>query len=192
LSPDWHFWWAADSRDRFVRITNRPGLHWAYDSAALPLAAYVGRFGWLALLRGAIHLDEAWRELRQMAALDGASPLRVALGVRLAHRLAVAACGVHSAGRALAHRSPRHRFAVATKPAGAHAMLMTWVHMARFDPMIEASLLMVFLVLAPVAAAMLLVIVARRKLRERLSNQTPHDHPRKISARHAAPSGRPS
>ena len=43
--------------------------------------------------------------------------------------------------------------------------LMTWVHMARYDPMIEASLLMMATVLLPALAAVLLTSFGLRVMR---------------------------
>jgi hypothetical protein len=43
--------------------------------------------------------------------------------------------------------------------------LMTWLHMARYDPMIEASLLMMAVVLAPALTAVLLTAAGLRLVR---------------------------
>jgi ABC-type Fe3+ transport system permease subunit len=44
--------------------------------------------------------------------------------------------------------------------------LMTWVHMARYDPMIEASLVMMGTVLIPAVAAVLLTSIGMKVLRK--------------------------
>jgi hypothetical protein len=46
--------------------------------------------------------------------------------------------------------------------------LMTWVHMARFDPMIEASLLMMAGVLVPSLAAVVLTGIGLKVVRRGL------------------------
>jgi ABC-type Fe3+ transport system permease subunit len=150
-----------------IRISNRPHLIWAYDTLALPVAAYVGRFGWLALASARVTWSKPWRELREMASLDGASPFRVALNIiwPLAWPALVAGC-IFMGALSLTE-VPATVLISPQNPQVLTPMLMTWVHSARFDPMIEASLLMVFIVLVPVAIAMPLVWLARYRFRRR-------------------------
>jgi ABC-type Fe3+ transport system permease subunit len=151
-----------------IRISNRPTLLWAYDSLALPVAAYVGRFGWLALASARATWTKPWRELREMAALDGASPLRIASAVVWPLAWPALAAGCIFLGALSLTEVPATVLLSPQNPQVLTPMLMTWVHAAHYDPMIEASLLMVFLVLIPVAIAMLLIFLARRMLRQRL------------------------
>ena len=82
-----------------------------------------------------------------MASLDGAGPLGVAM--RVVWPLAwptLLAGGILLAALSLTE-VPATVLLSPQNPQVLTPMLMTWVHMARFDPMIEASLLMVMLVL---------------------------------------------
>src|SRR5947199_9600745 len=103
-----------------------------------------------------------------MAALGGALPLRVPSNVvwPLAWPGLLAGCIFR--GALSLTEVPATVLLSPQNPQVLTPMLMTWVHSAHYDPMIEASLLMVFLVLIPVAAAMLLIFLARRMLRQRL------------------------
>ena len=145
-----------------IRIYNRPGLFWAYDAYPVPVLAYLGRFGWLALAGARGTWSQSWRELRQMAALDGAGAVRTAVWVvlpvawptLLAGAILVAALSLTEVP-ATVLLQPQH-------PQVLTPMLMTWVHMARFDPMIEAALLMMASVTLPAVGIVVLLGLARR------------------------------
>lgn len=147
-----------------IRLWNRPGLAWAYNSFPVPVLAYLGRFGWLALAAARGTWGQRWDDLRATAAVDGAGPLRTALWViwpltwptLLAGCLVVGALSMTEVAATvlLQPQNPR----VLTP------MLATWVHMARYDPMIEASLLMMSVVVIPWALVVLLTTLARRRL----------------------------
>lgn len=138
--------WTA--MDRFVGVG---------DGAVLPVMAYLARFGFIAILAGLATRTRAWREVRDLAALDGASPLRTTVSVivplawpwLVASALLVAALSLTEVP-ATVLLSPQ-------RPQPLTPFLMTWVHMSRYDPMLEASLLMMALTLTPalLAAALL-------------------------------------
>lgn len=144
-----------------IRIYNRPGLMWAYDAFPVPVLAYAARFGWLALAGARGTWTEPWRDLRQMAAVDGAGPVRTAMAVvwplawpgLVAGALLVGALSLTEVP-ATVLLSPQH-------PQVLTPMLMSWVHMARYDPMIEASLLMMAMVLLPAIGVVGLVALGR-------------------------------
>jgi len=144
-----------------IRLTNRPGLEWIYHSAVIPVAAYIGRFGWIALAAGLATWSKPWRELREMAAIDGAGRWRIATSIvwplawptLLAASILIAALSLTEVP-ATVLISPQH-------PQVLTPLLMVWVHIARFDPIIQASLLMMAMVMVPVCVALLILRIAR-------------------------------
>jgi ABC-type Fe3+ transport system permease subunit len=149
-----------------IRIYNRPGLVWAYDNFPVPVFAYVGRFGWLALAAAWATYSRPWRELRDMASVDGAGPFRTALGVVWPLAWPTLLAGGLLVGALSMTEVPATVLIFPQNPQVLTPQLMTWVHMAHFDPMIEASLLMMSVVLLPALAAVALVglglTIARR------------------------------
>lgn len=140
-----------------IRIYNRPGLLWAYDSFPVPVFAYVGRFGWLALAAAWATYSRPWRELRDMASVDGAGPFRTALGVVWPLAWPTLLAGGLLVGALSMTEVPATVLIFPQNPQVLTPHLMTWVHMAQYDPMIEASLLMMAVVLLPALAAVGLV-----------------------------------
>ena len=140
-----------------IRAVNRPGLFWAYDAWPLPVAAYFARFGWIALAAGRGTHGPAWREVRQMAALDGASRLGTAWSVVIPLAWPMLLAGALLVGALSLTEVPATVLLAPQHPQVLTPLLMTWVHMARFDSMIEACLLMLAMMLIPVTAAAVLV-----------------------------------
>ena len=150
-----------------VRIYNRRLLgmdDWLYDTPASAVLAYTARFGWIALASGLATHGVGWRTLREQSAIDGAGPLRttwsvvlpIAWPTLLATGLVVAALSLTEVPTT-----------VLLAPQALVPLLMSWVHMLRFEPMIEASLLMVALVLLlslSAAALLRLAVLKRRQL----------------------------
>jgi ABC-type Fe3+ transport system permease subunit len=145
-----------------IRIFNRPGLSWAYDIWVVPAITYVGRFGWLALAAGRSTWGPAWREMRSVASVDGAGPLRTAMSVVWPIAWPTLVAGGLLVGAMSLTEVPATVLLMPQQPAVLTPLLMTWVHMTRFDPMIEASLLMMVTVIVPGLAAVLLVAIGRR------------------------------
>ena len=149
-----------------IRIYNRPGLVWAYDNFPVPVFAYVGRFGWLALAASIGTWSRPWRELRDMASIDGANSWHTALGVVWPLAWPTLLAGGLLVGALSMTEVPATVLIFPQHPEVLTPMLMTWVHMAHYDSMIEASLLMMAIVLLPaliaVAMAHVGVKVARR------------------------------
>ncbi|MEA2711614.1 MAG: hypothetical protein QOF78_4215 [Phycisphaerales bacterium] len=125
-----------------IQLYNRGGLSWVYNAWPIMVMAYLSRFGWLALAAGRSTWSPRWRGLRDLAAVDGAGPIRTALGVvwPIAWPLLVAA-GVLVMVLGLTE-VPATLLISPQRPPMLTPMLMTWVHMLRYDSMIEASLLL--------------------------------------------------
>jgi DNA-binding beta-propeller fold protein YncE/ABC-type Fe3+ transport system permease subunit len=150
-----------------IRLYNRdvPGLtDWLYDSPLMTALAWVGRYAWLALLAAGATYAGPWRELRAQASLDGAGPWRVAWHVvwPLAWPLALAA-GL-TIGALAVTEVP---VAALLQPPTIVPMTLQWVHRLGFDPMIEASLLMLAMSVLTFALAAALWAVWRRRTRAR-------------------------
>ncbi len=145
-----------------IRIYNRPGLVWAYDTSVVAVVAYVGRFGWLAYAAGLGTWSKPWRDLRDMAAVDGASAMRTARSLVWPLAWPTLLAGGLLVGALSLTEVPATVLLMPQNPQVLTPTLMTWVHMARYDPMIEASLLMMAAVLLPALAAVLLVSLGLR------------------------------
>jgi ABC-type Fe3+ transport system permease subunit len=154
-----------------IRIYNRPGLVWAYDNFPVPVFAYVGRFGWLALAASIGTWTRPWRELRDMASIDGANTWQTAFRVVWPLAWPTLLAGGLLVGALSMTEVPATVLIFPQNPQVLTPQLMTWVHMAQYDPMIEASLLMMSAVLIPallaVGLAHLGVKLTRRSLRTR-------------------------
>jgi ABC-type Fe3+ transport system permease subunit len=149
-----------------IRIYNRPGLTWAYDYFPVPVIAYVGRFGWLALAASRGTWSRPWRELRDMASMDGASSFRTALSVVWPLAWPTLIAGGLLVGALSMTEVPATVLIFPEHPQVLTPHLMTWVHMAHYDSMIEASLLMMAVVLLPALAAVGLIAAGRRVVRK--------------------------
>jgi ABC-type Fe3+ transport system permease subunit/DNA-binding beta-propeller fold protein YncE len=139
-----------------IRLYNRPWLDWVYNQVPIVVMAYIGRFGWIALAAAGVSWGRPWRQLRELAAIDGANTWQTTryviwpltwpiLGAAAMFIAILSLCEVP----ATVLISPQ-------RPQMLVPMLMTWVHMLRWDPMIEASLLMAGLVVILGIVALLL------------------------------------
>jgi len=147
-----------------VRIYNQRVFEtWLYNGPGIVIVAYVARFGWIALAAGLMTWTRPWRDLRDLASVDGANAAQtarwvlfpLAWPVLLASGLFVMVLGL-SEVPATVLLSPQ-------RPPTFTPMLMQWVHMLRSDPMIEGSLLIVALVLTLGAAGSALVWFGLRR-----------------------------
>jgi len=153
-----------------IRIFNRPGLVWAYDNFPVPVFAYVGRFGWLAMAAAVGTWALPWRELRDMASIDGASRFRTALGIVWPLAWPTLLAGGLLVGALSMTEVPATVLIFPQNPQVLTPQLMTWVHMAQYDPMIEASLLMMSVVLIPALLAVAFTALGIRLARRRTSD----------------------
>jgi ABC-type Fe3+ transport system permease subunit len=149
-----------------IRIYNRPGLMWAYDAFPAPVFAYLGRFGWIALVAARGAFSKPWQELREMASLDGATPPQIARGIIWPLAWPILLAGGLMVGALSMTEVPATVLLFPQHPQVLTPSLMTWVHMARYDPMIEASLLMMAVVLLPALTAIFLTAMGLRVSRK--------------------------
>jgi ABC-type Fe3+ transport system permease subunit/sugar lactone lactonase YvrE len=144
-----------------IRLYNHRLLEWVYDAPPIVVMAYFARFGWLALLAAAVTRSRPWRAIRELAAVDGAGDVRTALHVvwPLAWPL-LGAAAVLVMVLSLTE-VPATVLISPLRPQPLTPMLMTWVHMLRYDDMLEGSLLLmgIVLVLAIVATALVALFV---------------------------------
>jgi ABC-type Fe3+ transport system permease subunit len=146
-----------------IRIYNRPLLSWAYNGLPVVVAAYVARFGWVALFAAAATWGGgAWRGLRDMAAVDGATPLQAASRVVWPLAWPVLLAGASFVMILSLSEVPATVLLAPQRPQVLVPMLMTWVHLQRSDVMIEASLLLGAMVVVLAAGAMMLVRLGLR------------------------------
>jgi len=151
-----------------IRLYNRQHLGWVYNAPPIMVMAYLGRFGWLALLAAAATWSRPWRLLRQQAALDGAGPATI-VG-RVIWPLAwpvVAGAGVLVLVLCLTE-VPATVLVTPMRPLPQIVpMLMTWVHTLESDPMIEASLLLAAASMVLGTAGTVLIRAGSRMVRSR-------------------------
>lgn len=124
-----------------IRLYNHPQTVWLYQSAVPVMMAYVARFGWIVLFAAGATFSAPWRSLRDLAAVDGASSFCAARYViwPLAWPL-LGASALFVTALSLSE-VPATVLLAPQQPPMLVPLLMTWVHMLRYDPMIEASLM---------------------------------------------------
>lgn len=148
-----------------IRTLNDPSipiLTYLYDSPLIATISNLSRFSWIVLAAGLFTWQPGWRSLRDMAAAEGASAsqiarhviLPLALPILLASTLIVASLSFTEVASTILIQpsgsivAPIYRL-FGIEPSGSIVpMLMTWVHIQRYDPLIEASLVVVVFVLA--------------------------------------------
>ena len=157
-----------------VRIYNQPrssptwwAAHWVYNGPGIVVMAYLARFGWLAVWASRGTWGPRWREVREMAAIDGAGPGDTAR--RVVWPLAwpvVAAAGILVVLLSMTEVAAT----VILNPVSPKMFvgeLMTWVHTLRNDDMLEGSLLLAGMVVFFVTVGVGLVAVVRRRFSAR-------------------------
>ncbi len=142
-----------------IRLYNHPQTVWLYQSALPVMMAYVARFGWIVLFAAGATFGAPWRPLRDLAAVDGASSFDAARFViwPLAWPL-LGASALFVTALALSE-VPATVLLAPQQPQMLVPVLMTWVHMLRYDPMIEASLVTAIIVVVIGIVALVLVKV---------------------------------
>ena len=140
-----------------IRLYNRPALEWVYDSPAPAVMAYFGRFGWLALLAAAAtRRPRPWQGVRDLAGVDGAGDFATARHVVWPLAWPVLGAAAVLVGVLALTEVPATVLISPLSPRPLVPMLMTWVHMLRYDDMLEGSPLLmgIVLVLALVVAGL--------------------------------------
>jgi len=116
--------------------------------------AFVARFGWIAMLAGELTHRGVYKPLREMAAVEGAGPIATAWYVVLPQAWpSLLAAAVLVATLSLTEVPAS---ALLTPPSIV-PMMLTWVHMQMYGPMIEASLAMTCVILVATCVVVLLV-----------------------------------
>ncbi|MDW8262128.1 MAG: hypothetical protein RMJ35_06350 [Phycisphaerales bacterium] len=148
-----------------IRIFNRSTLAWVYDSPVVAIVAYVCRFGWIALAASLATWQRPWQNLRDMSAVDGATvpqavwrvvmPLAWPLISAAALLVAVLSLTEVAATMLVAPQRPQPIV----------PMLMSWVHLQRYDAMIEGTLLLSGVVMIMALAVVAMAWLASRRLR---------------------------
>ena len=139
-----------------IRLYNHRLLEWVYDAPPIVVMAYFARFGWLALLAAAVTRSRPWRAVRELASVDGAGEVRAALHVVLPLAWPLLGAAAVLVTALSLTEVPATVLISPLRPQPLTPMLMTWVHMLRYDDMLEGSLLLmgIVLVLALLAAAL--------------------------------------
>jgi DNA-binding beta-propeller fold protein YncE/ABC-type Fe3+ transport system permease subunit len=129
-----------------IRVSGHDLFGWVYNNFPVMVIAFVGRFGWLALFAGLVTWSRPFRDLRSMAATDGANPLHstahvvwpIAWPVLVASAVLVVILSLTEVSATVLLSPQRPQMLV--------PMLMTWVHLLRSDDMLEGSLLLMAVV----------------------------------------------
>ena len=129
-----------------IYMYNRNAFAWIYNAPPIMVGAYVSRFGWLALAAGRTTWSPHWRGLRDLSAVDGAGPVRTASAVIWPIAWPMLAAGAVLVMALSLTEIPATLLISPQRPPMLTPMLMTWVHMLRYDAMIEASLLLMGMV----------------------------------------------
>ena len=126
-----------------IRIYNHTALSAVYNGPGVLVMAYVGRFGWIALAAAAATWGRPWRELRDLAAVDGAGLFQTARSI--VWPLAWPVLGASAVLVAILSLAevPATVLLQPARPPMMTPLLMTWVHMLHWDAMIKGSLLIV-------------------------------------------------
>ena len=136
-----------------------------YNGIPIVVMAYLARFGWLALLAAGFTRSRPWRQVRELAALDGATPAQAARHVIWPLAWPVLVASALLVGVLSLTEVPATVLISPLRPQPLVPMLLGWVHMLRYDDMIEGSLLLMGMALVLSLAAALLVGAGLRWLR---------------------------
>jgi DNA-binding beta-propeller fold protein YncE/ABC-type Fe3+ transport system permease subunit len=145
-----------------IRLYNHPQLDWVYNGMPVVMMTYIGRFGWIVIAAAGLTWSKPWRQIRDLAAIDGASPIQTAQYV--IWPLAWPILGASAMFVLILSLSevPATVLISPQRPQMLVPMLMTWVHMLRYDAMIEASLLAAAVVVVLGAAALAMAWMGAR------------------------------
>jgi ABC-type Fe3+ transport system permease subunit/sugar lactone lactonase YvrE len=148
-----------------IRLYNRPALSFIYNNLPILILAYLGRFAWLPLLAGNAAHARPLRELRDTASLDGATPWQATKRVILplfwpilaSSAVLVAILCLTEVGATVLISPQRPQVLV--------SVLMRWVHMLRYDDMLEGSLLLSAMALGLGSVFLMLLMLGVRLTR---------------------------
>lgn len=146
-----------------IRLYNWPKLHeLVYNGPPIAILAYLSRFAWVSLAAARTTWSRPWRELREQAAIDGAGAMRTSLHVIAPIAAPLLAASALLVGILALTEVPASVLLAPQRPQLLTPTLMMWVHMMRYDAMIEGALLMTVMVFVLTTIALMLVVIARR------------------------------
>ncbi len=148
-----------------IRLYNHPALDWVYNGLPIIVMAYVGRFGWMALMAAGLSWSRPWRELRDLASVDGATRAQTAWHVIWPLAWPILGASAMLVMILSLTEVPATVLISPQRPQPMVPMLMTWVHMLRYDSMIEGSLLLCGIVIVLAIGALLLTVIGSRAVR---------------------------
>jgi len=141
-----------------IRVYHRSPI----PKSARMVMAYVGRFGWLALLAGNLTWTRGLREIRDMAAVDGASRWRTAIHVILPIAWPILLAGAVLVMVLSMTEVSATVLLTPSSPQPLILTLMSWVHNQRYDVMLEGALLLMAIVMVLGVGLMLLISLGIR------------------------------
>ena len=153
-----------------IRLYNRPWLNWIYNGSPIVIMAYLARFGWIAMLVGQSTWSGAYKSLRESAQLDGAD--RVGIFWYIIRPLTtplILAGGILVMTLSLTEVPAS---VLLSPPRVLIPLLMSWVHVVRYDEMIEASLLLMCSAALLGLISMILIQLSQRFIRKVFVDKT--------------------
>ncbi|HMB96296.1 MAG TPA: 6-bladed beta-propeller, partial [Tepidisphaeraceae bacterium] len=145
-----------------IRLYNRPYLFWVYNRWPIMVMAYMGRFAWIVLAAAMMTWSRPWRQLRDLASIDGADSMQTARYVIWPLAWPMLAAAVLFVTILSLSEVPATVLISPQIPQMLVPMLMTWLHMLRYDAMIEASLMIAAIVVVLGAVAIFLAFAGVR------------------------------
>jgi len=146
-----------------IRLYNRPSLDWLYNQWPIVVMGEMALFGWLALTAGRMTWTQPWRNIREMARVDGANDWSAGRYVIGPLAWPICAAGAILVGILSLGEVPAMVLLVPLRPPTIVPWLLQWVHLQRSDEMIEGSLLLLGLVMALSALVLGLAWLASRR-----------------------------
>ncbi len=140
-----------------ITLFNRPWLTYVYDSYAMPTIAYLCRFLWIVLIAAWMSWSPNLRSLRELASTDGADRFATWRYVILPITWPLMLGAAILLFTLSLTEVPATTLLQPTRTLV--PMLMTWSHLLNYPSMIEASLMLVSLVM--IAGVVVTVLVRR-------------------------------
>lgn len=143
-----------------ITLFNRPWLELVYDSYLMPMIAYLCRFLWLVLIGAAMTWSTNLRTLRELAATDGADRFATWRLVVMPLAWPILLGAILLLFTLSLTEVPATTLLQPTQTLV--PILMTWAHLLNYPSMIEASLMLVVLVMS---AGVVVTMLVRRGVR---------------------------
>jgi ABC-type Fe3+ transport system permease subunit len=143
-----------------ITLFNRPWLELVYDSYAMPMIAYLCRFLWIVLIGAMMTWSPNLKSLRELASTDGADRFATWRFVVLPIAWPLLLGAILLLFTLSLTEVPATTLLQPTQTLV--PMLMTWAHLLNYPSMIEASLMLIFLVMG---AGVVVTVLVRRGVR---------------------------